>query len=73
MVVKSKTVLKCIESLNLSGINKEITIKWVKAHNNHCGNEYADMLAKTGTTNSDNKVEVPLPISYAKHKGHMNL
>ena len=66
--IKSQTVAKCIDKLNLLGSQCEVTIKWVKAHNNHPGNEYADMEAKLGTSNQDNKMAVLPPISWARGK-----
>ena len=66
--VKSKTVNNCIEKLNILGTKSEVIIKWIKAHCNHPGNEYADYEAKLGTSNIDNKIVVPPPISWAKSK-----
>ena len=66
--VKSKTVKNCIEKLNILGTKSEVIIKWIKAHCNHPGNEYADYEAKLGTSNIDNKIVVPPPISWAKSK-----
>ena len=43
-------------------------MKWVKAHFDYVGNEFADMQAKQGTTNNENRVFIPPPLSWAKHK-----
>ena len=64
--VKSKTVLDCIEKLNSLGDQKVVTIKWVKAHNSHKFNDFADEMAKLGTKNTANKVDIPPPKSWAK-------
>ena len=64
--VTSKTVLNCIEKLNFLGNQKVITIKWVKAHNSHKFNDFADEMAKLGTKNTANKVDIPPPKSWAK-------
>ena len=64
--VKSKTVLNCIEKLNSLGDQKLVTVKWVKAHNSHKFNDFADEMAKIGTKNTANKVDIPPPKSWAK-------
>ena len=66
--IKHKSVDDCAKSLNNLGLSKYVTLKWVKAHANTTGNEFADQLAKLGTTNVENKVMIPPPISWAKHK-----
>ena len=65
--VKSKTVLNCIRQLNLLGNNCQVDIKWVKAHADHPGNEFADKEAKLGTTNVNNRLNVLPPDSWAKN------
>jgi hypothetical protein len=67
-LVKSKAIKNCIDSLNELGKSCKIDLKWVKGHDSHSGNEIADFLAKTGTTNEVNKVELPPPTSIAKAK-----
>ena len=66
--IKHKTVEDCVVSLNNLAKSKTVVLKWVKAHNDITGNELADQLAKDGTTNTVNKVEIPPPPSWAKHK-----
>ena len=66
--VKSKTVKNCIDNLNRVGSFRSVQLKWVKAHVGHTGNELADQLAKSGTTNVQNRVEAPPPKSWAKGK-----
>ena len=66
--IKSKVVKNCIDSLNELGNTSEVKLKWVKAHSDHTGNEFADMAAKSGTVNLDNKVDLPLPKSFAVRK-----
>jgi ribonuclease HI len=46
---KSKNVLRCKKALNSLNKVYEVKINWVKGHDNVCGNELADMLAKLGT------------------------
>jgi ribonuclease HI len=46
--ISSNTVLECRNLLNRLGSKNKITIRWVKAHNAHEGNELADKLAKAG-------------------------
>ena len=66
--IEHKTVSNCIKALNEASFDKQINLAWVKAHANHSGNERADNLAKTGTTNILNKIEIPRPKSSAKKK-----
>lgn len=65
---KSKVVKNCIENLNKLGETCKIELKWVKGHAFHTGNELADFLAKTGTKNESNKVDLPPPKTIAKKK-----
>ena len=67
-MTKSKTIKNCIDSLNELGKSCKIELAWVKGHEGHTGNETADSLAKIGTTNETNKVELPPPKSIAKAK-----
>ena len=64
--LKSKTVIDCVEKLNLLGQQCQVELKWVKAHANHPGNEFADMAAKSGTTNQVNRSHALPPASWAK-------
>ena len=66
---RSKVVKNCLDSLNLLAASGcKIELKWVKGHDNHTGNEIADFMAKTGTANELNKVELPPPKSTATVK-----
>ena len=65
---KSKVVKNCIENLNKLGETCHIELKWVKGHASHTGNEIADFLAKTGSTNELNKVDLPPPKGIAAKK-----
>ena len=74
---ESKTVLKCIKTLKTLLSHNPITLNWIKAHNNHPGNELADLLAKKGTiitpppgfppNNHPNNIYTPYPKSYIKN------
>ena len=64
--VESKAVEKCINSLNLLSQETEVDLKWVRGHAGHTGNEFADAMAKLGTQNFENKIDVSPPISWAK-------
>ena len=64
----AKVVKNCIENLNKLGETCKIELKWVKGHAFHTGNELADFLAKTGTKNESNKVDLPPPKNIAKRK-----
>ena len=62
----SKAVEKCINNLNLLSQETEVDLKWVRGHADHSGNEFADVMAKLGTQNFKNKIDVSPPISWAK-------
>ena len=64
--IKSKTVSDCIDKLNLLSIHCNVDIKYVQAHADHAGNEAADVDAKLGTKNIENKADIPPPICWAK-------
>jgi hypothetical protein len=46
---RSKVLQQCKESLRLLSDKTKVTIRWIKAHVGHDGNERADQLAKAGT------------------------
>ena len=64
--IRSKTVSNCIETLNALGRDRNVTIKWIRAHVGWQGNEMADENAKKGTKNVSNWVKTPQPVSWAK-------
>ena len=64
--VKSKTVDNCFKHLDILGHETNVDIKWVRGHSDFSGNEYADVQAKLGTKNIQNKIDIPPPISWAK-------
>ena len=66
--ITHKTVQNCISALNEASNHMKVTLAWVKAHADHPGNERADSLAKKGTTNTNNTVEIPPPFILAKSK-----
>ncbi|MCK5855745.1 MAG: hypothetical protein KAG56_11035, partial [Sulfurovaceae bacterium] len=45
----SKLISECKALLNKLNQYYKVTLRWIKGHNDHCGNELADMLAKLGT------------------------
>ena len=66
--LKQQCVKECADALNSIGTRKNVTLKYIKAHVGHVGNEIADMLAKKGTKNVSKKVVVAPPISWAKQQ-----
>ena len=68
--VKSTVVQEAVDQLNLLGTTTErITLNWIKAHNNHNGNEYADIMANMAANCTQEHVHVP--ISYNLFKAHI--
>jgi hypothetical protein len=49
----------------LANSGKQVTLQWVRGHNNTAGNEYADSMAKTGATLQVDGPEPFLPLSKA--------
>ena len=66
ILTRSETVIDCISSLNKLSVTADVELKWVKAHADHTGNEYADMEAKTGTKNTAYKARVKRPLCSIK-------
>ena len=66
--VHSKTVFECMTLLNKLAEERDVTIRWVKAHVGHYGNEIADELAKQGTHEVQEGPEPFLPVSDSYHK-----
>ena len=73
--VTSKTVNKCLTTLRSLATKTKVTLRWIKAHVNHKGNEQADRLAKAGASAHMTDVqlnglevedlhEIPPPYSY---------
>ncbi len=68
--VQSKLLKACINSLNTVGRDRKVTLRWVKAHVGHPGNELADELARTGAKLGDelkvDDIRINCPHSYIK-------
>jgi ribonuclease HI len=66
--VRSRVVENCIESLNEIGRVLPVTIRWIKAHVGHEGNERADRSARLGADNGEGgeKLVVPNPVAYLR-------
>jgi len=69
--VRSQTVKDCIQDLNRLSRTKAITIRWVKAHIGHKGNELADTMAKEGAGFSIVGMEPYLPLPDSSWKGEV--
>ena len=68
--VKSSLVQDTIDQLNrLSNLTERITLNWIKAHNDHRGNEYADIMANTAANCTQEHIHVP--IAYNLFKAHI--
>ena len=46
--IRSSVVLECATALNEVAKRSRITLRWIKAHIGHKGNERADFLTKEG-------------------------
>ena len=64
-VVRSGTVLRCIEILNRLGKNNRIILTWIPGHQGVYGNETADTLAKQGSEMPLEGPEPFIPVPYA--------
>ena len=71
--IDSTVVQNCVDTLNDLAKRGNIELRWVKAHADHSGNEFADMEAKTGTTNVENRIICDLPYSHVKAKIKANM
>jgi ribonuclease HI len=67
ILTKSEAVIDCISSLNQLSETAAVELKWVKAHADHTGNEFADMEAKAGTVNTAYKARVKRPLCSIKN------
>ena len=66
--IQSRTVYECVQLLNELGKDREIVLRWVRAHVGHLGNEIADELAKRGTQEIEEGPEPFLPVPDSFHK-----
>jgi hypothetical protein len=65
-LIYSCTVLETVNSLNkLANIGKEVTLQWVRGHNQTAGNDMADLMAKTGAVLPASGPQPCLPLSHA--------
>ena len=71
LTLKSKTVEKCLNTLNELGKNNKIHLRWVKAHVGIPGNEIADFLAKRGTSLGNGTID-DLPTPQIKQRNEIN-
>jgi ribonuclease HI len=67
--VSSGTVKTCIDDLNTLAEKRPVTLKWIKAHANHPGNELADEMAKEGANTLSVSAEPRFPLSKATTSG----
>ena len=66
--ITSSLVMKCNNSLRaLCQNNETVTLKWIKAHVGHQGNETADQLANQGAVNGP-PLDLPKPPCWVKAK-----
>ena len=70
-IVKSHTVLNCIENLNELGKLNHISIAWTPAHTGIHGNEMADDLAKSGSRMDVEGPEPFIKVPYASCTGSL--
>ena len=74
--VKSQIVSDAVDALNkLADTTKSVTIVWIPAHKGHEGNERADILAKQGSSETDESrlLKVKRPQATLKSTIHVNV
>ena len=60
--IKHRTTQDTVEVLNSLGMSNSLHLLWIPAHSDYDGNEYADTLAKKGSSNCEAiKVDLPIP------------
>ena len=59
--VKSTVIQDAFDALNTLGtVTQRITLNWIKAHNDHRGNEYADIMANMAANCTQEQLLVPI-------------
>ena len=68
--IENKTVLDCVNFLKTANKSFQVTIEWIKGHDDATGNEYADYLAKAGNSRITEVTEpvIPVPMTTIKAK-----
>ncbi|QQP50863.1 Lian-Aa1 retrotransposon protein, partial [Caligus rogercresseyi] len=56
-------IIACKDAIN--NYNSNITLRWIRGHNDSTGNEYADMLAKDGAMRG---TSFSVPVSMCQSK-----
>ena len=61
-LARSRTVFNTIKALNRVGANKHLSIRWIRGHEGHYGNELADRLANEASAQLAEGPEPFLPL-----------
>ena len=65
--LKSLVVQEAVEALNTLGkLTKRVTLNWIKAHNQHEGNERADQMANIAANCQEEMLTVPVSLKLFK-------
>ena len=65
-ILKQKSIADCHDTLTQLSENNDVHLRWIKAHIGHHDNEKADILAKAGTTAS-NQIDCFVPVKHIKN------
>jgi ribonuclease HI len=64
--VSSNIISAALDEIRTTRRHHQLSLRWVRGHDNNTGNELADYLAKTGTEQPQRGIEPEVTVSYIK-------